>query len=274
MRRMKPGKGSLWLRALDSFDARQVPETGGGFQPFWSPDSQSIGFFAERKLYTLDLARGERSEICTFTGNPRGGSWSATGSIIFATTNPQSLMRVPSQGGKPATDPLCRRRGPPGTHLVAVVSSRRSQVPVLGAHEGRGRQDHPSGIHRVATPTSGVSVPSDTQAVYVAPGYLLFGRDTRLLHQPFDVETGQVSGNAVAVVDRLRMMPQIAFGEFSASNTGMLAYGRGWMRPINSHGSIVRERREAPSERLDDIAHQPCHPTGGDWSIPISPTAI
>ena len=70
-------------------------------------------------------------------------------------------------------------------------------------------------------------VTSDTQAVFVAPGYLLFGRDTRLLRQAFDVETGQLSGDAVPVVDRLRMTTQIAFGEFSASNTGLLAYRSG-----------------------------------------------
>ena len=56
------GKGSLWLRALDSLDARQLPGTAEGFQPFWSPDNQAIGFFAERKVYRLDLATGERRE--------------------------------------------------------------------------------------------------------------------------------------------------------------------------------------------------------------------
>ena len=220
------GKGSLWVRALDSLETRQLPDTGGGFQPFWSPDNQSIAFFAERKLYRLDLTRGERREVCPFIGNPRGGSWGATGSIVFATTNPQSLMSVASQGGKPAPIRLSGAEDllgpiswpsflPDGRRFLYKVRTKAGAV----------------GTVYLASIESGTDVrmviTSDTQAVFVAPGYLLFGRDTRLLRQAFDVETGQVSGDAVAVVDRLRMMTQLAFGEFSASNTGMLAYRSG-----------------------------------------------
>jgi Tol biopolymer transport system component len=220
------GKGSLWLRALDSFDARQLPETDGGFQPFWSPDSQSIAFFAQRKLYRLDMARGERREVCPFTGNPRGGSWSATGSIVFATTNPLSVMRVASQGGKPAPIRLSGAENhlgpiswpsflPDGRRFLYSVRTKAGAVGTIYLASIESDTD----VRMVVT--------SDTQAVFVAPGYLLFGRDTRLLHQAFDVETGQVSGDAVAVVDRLRTMTQIAFGEFSASDTGMLTYRSG-----------------------------------------------
>ena len=221
------GKGSLWLRELDSFEAaRELPETGDAFQPFWSPDNQSIAFFAERKLYRLDVARGGRHEVCPITGNPRGGSWSATGSIVFATTNPQSLMRVASQGGKPAPIRLSGAENqlgpiswptflPDGRRFLYAARTKVGAVGTVYLASIESDTD----VRSVVT--------SDTQAVFVAPGYLLFGRDTRLLHQAFDVETGQVSGDAVAVVDRLRMMTQIALGEFSASNTGMLAYRSG-----------------------------------------------
>jgi Tol biopolymer transport system component len=220
------GKGSLWLRALDSFDARQLPGTGEGIQPFWSPDNQGIGFFAARKLYRLDLATGERREICPVTGNVRGGSWSRTGSIVYATTNPLGLMRVASQGGKPAPIRLSGeedQRGP--VSWPSFLPDGRTFLYSARTKEGavatifRASIESDTDARKVVT--------SDTQAVFVAPGYLLFGRDTQLLRQAFDVETGQVSGDAVVVVDRLRMMTQIARGEFSASNTGLLAYRSG-----------------------------------------------
>src|SRR5207244_1945220 len=44
------GTTALWLRALDALDARALPGTEGGIGPFWSPDSQSIGFLAGGKL--------------------------------------------------------------------------------------------------------------------------------------------------------------------------------------------------------------------------------
>ena len=220
------GKGSLWLRGLDSFDARRLPETGEGFQPFWSPDNQSIAFFAERRLYKLDVARGERRELCPFIGNARGGSWSANGSIVFATASPQSLMRVSSQGGKPAPVRLSGAENhlgpiswpsflPDGRRFLYSVRTKEGAVGTIYLASIESDTD----VRRVVT--------SDTQAQFVAPGYLLFGRDTRLLRQPFDVETGQVTGDAVAVVDRLRITTQIVFAEFSASDTGVLSYRSG-----------------------------------------------
>src|SRR5262249_43163344 len=41
------GVPSLWLRPLDSLTARLLPGTGAGDFPFWSPDSASIGFYAD-----------------------------------------------------------------------------------------------------------------------------------------------------------------------------------------------------------------------------------
>jgi WD40-like Beta Propeller Repeat len=40
------GKRMLWLQALDSAHASQIPNTEGAAAPFWSPDSAYIGFFA------------------------------------------------------------------------------------------------------------------------------------------------------------------------------------------------------------------------------------
>ena len=49
------GSPKLWLRPLDSLEARELPGTEGAQFPFWSPDSRSIGFFANGKLQRLDL---------------------------------------------------------------------------------------------------------------------------------------------------------------------------------------------------------------------------
>jgi dipeptidyl aminopeptidase/acylaminoacyl peptidase len=68
---------------------------------------------------------------------------------------------------------------------------------------------------------------ADTLGVFVPPGYLLFGRDTRLFLQRFDPETRQLSGEALPVVDSLRVTTQVASAEFSASSTGLLSYRSG-----------------------------------------------
>jgi serine/threonine-protein kinase len=70
-------------------------------------------------------------------------------------------------------------------------------------------------------------VPSETQAVFVAPGYLLFGRGTQLVRQQFDPGSLELTGQAVPIIDQLRASHPLGFGDFSASNTGVLTYRSG-----------------------------------------------
>ena len=44
--RTADGKAQLWLRSLDSSEARPLPGSEDAVEPFWSPDSRSIGFGA------------------------------------------------------------------------------------------------------------------------------------------------------------------------------------------------------------------------------------
>ena len=52
------GQSRLWLRSLVTGSAQPVKGTDGAEFPFWSPDSRSIGFFAEGKLSRLDVDGG------------------------------------------------------------------------------------------------------------------------------------------------------------------------------------------------------------------------
>ena len=219
------GNGALWLRALDSFDSTRLPRTEGGTQPFWSPDGTSIAFFAGRRLYKLDVVRGERTELCAFEGNPRGGSWGTAGTIIFTITNPPAALTVPSQGGKPT---LLTLPGPkdgisPPTWPSFLPDGRRF------LYFGRTRTEAGGGIYlaTIGSETPTRVTDSDTQAVFAEPGYLLFARDARLVRLPFDVQSGRASGDAVPVIEQLRMMVSLRYGEFSVSKNGVLAYRSG-----------------------------------------------
>ncbi len=93
------GKTLLWVRSIDSFDAKQLPGTDDAIGPFWSPDSRSIGFLANGKLKRIELGGGHPQILCD-APTPRGGAWNHEGIILFAPTARDRLYRISSNGGK------------------------------------------------------------------------------------------------------------------------------------------------------------------------------
>jgi DNA-binding winged helix-turn-helix (wHTH) protein len=58
------GVAMLWVRSIAKPAWRQLPETQGAEEPFWSPDSQSVGFFANDQLKTVRVSGGAPVMIC------------------------------------------------------------------------------------------------------------------------------------------------------------------------------------------------------------------
>src|SRR5439155_9632438 len=71
------GKIGLWVRPLDGALARLLVTAGDIMSPFWSPDNNSIGFFAGGKLQRVDASGGSPFTICDAVGSPRGAVWSS-----------------------------------------------------------------------------------------------------------------------------------------------------------------------------------------------------
>ena len=95
------GDISVWVHTMDGRAARPVEGTGGAVdRVFWSPDGQSIGFFAGGKLKRVDLTTGAVQTIADTPGST-GGSWSRDGVILFAPVQ-GPIFRV-SQAGGPVT---------------------------------------------------------------------------------------------------------------------------------------------------------------------------
>jgi hypothetical protein len=94
------GKAALWVRPLDGATARVFAGTEDAGLPFWSPDSKSIGFFAQGKLQRVYLPGGSPQTISDFV-HAHGGSWSADGQILLGGWN-SGLFQVAASGGQPS----------------------------------------------------------------------------------------------------------------------------------------------------------------------------
>ncbi|MGH8235586.1 MAG: protein kinase domain-containing protein [Steroidobacteraceae bacterium] len=68
------GQSRLWIRALDSLDARPLAGTANGQSPFWSPDSRWLAFVQDRRLKKVELHGGAIVTLCDSA--MLGGAWS------------------------------------------------------------------------------------------------------------------------------------------------------------------------------------------------------
>ena len=75
------GRSQLWLRSFDSVSTRSLAGTESGVYPFWSPDSRSVGFFADSNLKRIDIGSGSVQILATAPVG-RGGAWNRDGTIL------------------------------------------------------------------------------------------------------------------------------------------------------------------------------------------------
>ncbi len=79
-----------------------MPGTEGAQEPYFSPDGQWVGFFADGKLQKVSVAGGAPLTICDIPGggHPHGVSWGPHDTIVF-TESDSGLWRVSAGGGTP-----------------------------------------------------------------------------------------------------------------------------------------------------------------------------
>ena len=210
----------LWVQELDSLTAKALPGTQAAALPFWSPDSQSIGFFADGKIKRIDVNGGPAIALGDAVG-ARGASWSRDGVILFSPASGGPLYRVSAAGG--TTVGATSLKDTPGAtnHRLPhfLPDGRRFLYWALfggttGASVWLGDLD--SGKHQRL-------FFADSPALY-ASGHLLFLRQTTLMAQPFDPRRLDVTGEPVPLAE---LVGQSANGGmFSASQGGVLVYGR------------------------------------------------
>jgi eukaryotic-like serine/threonine-protein kinase len=229
--RNSTGVTSLWIRSLDSIDARPLAGTDGAAFPFWSPDGRTVAFFSTGKLRRIDASGGPSQSIADVSNDPRGGIWTPDGTIIFAPNTLSPLVRVPASGGAVTevtklNDELAQTSHrwpsllPDGKHFLffgrgGVVEKQGIYVTSL---------DDPQPTFVVASPVSAKYADVDSN------GYLLFVREGTLMAQRFDTARLALSGEAIPLVDNLLIFPgeigPTAFSAFSVSG-GRLIYRSG-----------------------------------------------
>ena len=183
------GKATLWVKTLDTAEARALDGTDDAAKPFWSPDSQSLGFFAGGRLKRVALDGNAPRALADVGLSPSGASWSSSGVILFAGWK-SGLNSIADSGGKVTAvttlDASAQEVAhgapqflPDGRRFLYFVSSRNPEK--AGTYAGS-----LDAVGRVRI--------SDTAATYASPGYLLTLKDRAITAQAFDPARQRATG--------------------------------------------------------------------------------
>ena len=110
---------AMFVRELDSSNARPIAGTDEARYAFWSPDSRQLGYFAAGKLKIVEVSTGATRTIAD-AATPRGGTWSTAG-IVFAPTATGPLFAVSPSGG--VASPVTRLGASEVAHLFPTFMS-------------------------------------------------------------------------------------------------------------------------------------------------------
>ena len=225
------GTTQLWVRALDEPSARAMPGTEDALMPFFSPDSQWIGFVVNRALKRVPVAGGAVQTIveARIESLP---SWGSRGSILFpdfSVPGQEGIFLVPATGGEPRqVSRLDRSVGerehfwpsflPDGDHFFYVVSRPA---------RGRSMLDHTVYVGSINGNVRTRVADIDSRMIYEPTGHVLYANAGTVMAQQFDLRTFQLLGDPVPIVDGVQYYRGTGMVEMSASSNGLLVIQEG-----------------------------------------------
>jgi serine/threonine-protein kinase len=232
------GNSQLYLRELDRFDARPVAGTEGAYNPFFSPDGRSLGFFAANKLKRVSVNGGEPMTLCE-ARIPHGGCWGPDGTIVFADSEGSNLSRVSASGGRAEVLSKTEDRA---FYPEFLPGGKEVLFSIKGFHN----PDYGHiAVLSLATGERRVVLEGGTNPRYASSGHIVFARAGALLAAPFDLSRLQVTGAAVTVIEGIRI-EEWGAAQFALSPEGTLVYVSGGPAWIGKLTSVDRQGTSKP----------------------------
>ncbi len=294
--------GQIYLRAFDDAEAAPVRGTeGNALVPFFSPDGQSIGFWAANELRKVSIGGGAAVKLADVQGPPYGAGWGADNSIVYAR---DGIWKVSGDGGEPEL--LLSGEGV-DQHGAQVLPDG-SILYTLGKPEDASWDDARIVVQRPDEAEPAVLVAGGRDARYLPTGHIVYALEDAVLARTFDLDTREVGGAVPLLQGVAAAFDVSGAAQFSVSATGELVYiagegleraprtlvwrdangnkeviaqsnepGRTWTPRLSPDGRYLAYRTNGPEEQniwmldLQRSIHSLFTPDGGARSYAWSP---
>jgi len=216
------GVQQLYLRAMDSLEARPIPGTEGASGPFFSPDGQWLGFFTGTNLKKIPVSGGAAQTLGDAT-LAHGESWSSQGLIAFSPATASFLQQVPEAGGQ--LQPLTRLEPGEVSHRwPEFLPGGKAFLFVASTSSFNWTTSSQVAVHALGTGERRNLIQGATHPHYASSGHLVYAQGGSLMAVPFDAQRLAVTGAAVPVVENVSHAPTAGAAQYSISTTGSLVY--------------------------------------------------
>ena len=218
-------EGRLYIRSMSEVEARAIPGADPGISPVFSPDGQSLVFWAEGALKRIAIYGGTPVTICSIGTAPSGIIWDDD-AILFGQAG-TGLMRVSPNGGTPQVVVALNPSEALG-HGPQLLPDRATLLFTL-ARRVEGAIPWENGqivVQSLKTGARKTIIDPGTDARYVPTGHIVYAVGGTLFAVPFDLAKLAVTASAVPIVEGVRRVTAVTSGgtHFAFSHSGSLAY--------------------------------------------------
>jgi serine/threonine-protein kinase len=239
----------LYLRSVDKWDANLIAGTEGNPEkPFFSPDGKWVGYWSASENRLIKIETGGGAPL-TLTDEASTGSysWSADGTIVYGTSG--SIMRISENGGTP--EPVFVKQGQYMIHpqilpdgesvLYSDIAGQPYKIMLYSPQSGEDRELFPGHAAR-----------------YLPTGHIVYELEKDLLAVPFDLESLEVSGGSVPLVEGV--LRRGGAPQYEISDAGTLVYLREMDPNMLASRSLLWVDRKGTEEPLYDSPDLFWHP--------------
>lgn len=217
------GKRHIWVREMNAPDSQILTETASGDEgmPFWSPDGKDLGYFADGKLWRINLKSRLPIMICD-AASGRGGSWSKNGMIVFAPTKSSPIYKVPAAGGTAIPTTVFDNKTD-YSHRAPYFLPDQKHFLYLDWSATESTKKRGICIGSLDSQPCKFLLASDANAAYSPSGHLIFVNEKNLMVQQFDEKSLALTGDPMTLVPQ-RLSRENRIASFAISNNGVLIY--------------------------------------------------